>query len=186
ANAVPFAGGAPAVVDPNPAGSPDLIVYNGKITTEDPANPEVSAIAVRGGDIIATGADGPIRAMAAQRTQVINLNGRRVIPGMIDSHIHALRMGYHCWTQAARQDLTTKRGDALKIYTDKANAAGPGKWIWTESGGWSVTQLDNPTPFTFDELTAAAPNNPVWVTGGGISGARVNQKAFDVLGLTPT
>src|SRR5262249_12578630 len=136
--------------------------------------------------IIATGADGPIRAMAAQRTQVINLNGRRVIPGMIDSHIHALRMGYHCWTQAARQDLTTKRADALKIYTDKATAAGPGKWIWTESGVCSVTQLDNPTPFTFDELTTAAPNNPVWVTGAGISGARVNQKALDVLGLTPT
>jgi predicted amidohydrolase YtcJ len=186
ANAVPFAGGASQAVDPNPSGSPDLIVYNGKITTEDPSNPEVQAVAIRGGDIVATGNDGPIRAMAAQRTQVVNLNGRRVIPGMIDSHIHALRMGYHCWDQAARLDLVTKRADALKVYTDKAAKVGPGKWLWTESGGWSVTQLDNPTPFTFAELTAAAPNNPVWVTGGGISGARVNQKAFDVLGLTPT
>jgi predicted amidohydrolase YtcJ len=186
ANAVPFAGGAPAVVDPNPSGAPDLIVYNGKITTEDPSNAEVSALAIRGGDIIASGSDGPIRALAAQRTQVINLNGRRVIPGIIDSHIHALRMGYHCWNQAARQDLVTSRVKALQTYADKAASLPAGKWIWTESGGWSLTQLDDPRVFTFDELTAAAPNNPVWVTGGGISGARVNQKAFDVLGLTPT
>ena len=186
ANAVPFAGGAATVADPNPAGSPDMILYNGKITTEDPSNPEVQAVAIRGGDIVATGNDGPIRAMAAQRTQVINLSGRRVIPGMIDSHIHALRSGYHCWNQDVRLDLITSRAAALQMYKDRAAATAPGKWIWTESGGWSLQQLDNPTVFTFDELTAAAPNNPVWVTGGGITGARVNQKALDVLGLTPT
>ncbi len=186
ANAVPFAGGAPAVVDVNPSGSPDLILYNGKITTEDTANPEVQAVAIRGGDIVATGNDAPIRAMAAQRTQVINLGGRRVIPGMIDSHIHALRAGYHCWTRDVRLDLVTKRADALQMYKDRAASTPANTWIWTESGGWSVTQLDDPRVFTFDELTAAAPNNPLWVAGGGISGARVNQKALDVLGLTPT
>lgn len=187
ANALPGGSGnsaAPDVV--NPGGRPDMILYNGKITTEDPSKPEVQAIAIRGGDVVATGANGPIRAMAdPHRTQLIDLQGRRVIPGMIDSHIHALRMGYHCYTQDVRLDLVTSRAQALQMYTAKADALPDGKWIWTESGGWSLPQLDNPTIFTFDELTAAAPHNPLWITGGGVPGPRVNQAALDALGLSP-
>jgi predicted amidohydrolase YtcJ len=171
----------PAKTDP----SPDLILYNGKITTEDPSNPEVKAISIRDGEIVAVGDDGPIKATADKKfTTMIDLKGRRVIPGMIDSHIHALRMGYHCWTQDVRLDLVTSRAQALQMYKDKAASLPAGKWIWTESGGWSLQQLDNPTIFTFDELSAAAPNNPVWVTGGGVSGPRVNQAALTALGLS--
>jgi predicted amidohydrolase YtcJ len=184
ANALPNDSGPP-VLDVKDSGSPDVVLYNGKITTEDLSNPEVQAIAIRDGDVIATGANGPIRATALpHHTRVINLHGRRVIPGMIDSHIHALRMGYHCWTQDVRLDLVTSRAQALQMYKDKADALPDSKWIWTESGGWSLQQLDNPTIFTFDELTAAAPHNPVWVTGGGVTGPRVNQAALDALGLS--
>jgi predicted amidohydrolase YtcJ len=184
ANALPSDSGPP-VIDVKDSGSPDVVLFNGKITTEDPSNPEVQAIAIRDGDVIATGGNGPIRATAVpHHTQLINLQGRRVIPGMIDSHIHALRMGYHCWTQDVRLDLVTSRAQALQMYKDKADALPDGKWIWTESGGWSLQQLDNPTIFTFDELTAAAPHNPVWVTGGGVTGPRVNQAALDALGLS--
>lgn len=184
AHALPNGSGTPAV-DVQVSGSPDVILYNGKITTEDPTNPEVQAIAIRGGDVVATGANGPIRATALpHHTKLINLHGRRVIPGLIDGHMHALRMGYHCWTQDVRLDLVTSRAQALKMYADKAAALPDGKWIWTESGGWSLQQLDDPTIFTFDELTAAAPHNPVWITGGGVSGPRVNQAALDALGLS--
>lgn len=184
AGAVQFAGGATPVVDVNPGGAPDMVLYNGHITTEDPSNPEVQAIAIRGGDIVAVGRNGPMRSMARQRTRLVDLHGRRVIPGMIDSHIHALRMGYHCWTQDVRLDLITSRARALQMYADRAAALPDGKWIWTESGGWSLQQLDDPRMFTFAELSAAAPNNPLWIIGGGISGAYVNQKALDVLGLS--
>jgi predicted amidohydrolase YtcJ len=182
AGAVPGLGGSNVIE--NVGGAPDLIVYNGKISTVDAQNSEVSALAIRDGDIIATGSDLPIRALAKQHTKVVNLQGRRVLPGLIDGHIHGMRESYHCWTQGVRLDLVTSRTQALAMYAAKADELADGRWIWTGSGGWSLAQLDNPTIFTFAELNAAAPKNPVWITGGGVPGPRVNQAALDALGLT--
>ena len=92
-------------------------------------------------------------------------DGRRVLPGLIDGHIHGMREGYHCWTQVVRLDLITKRATALAMYKAKAGELADGRWIWTTSGGWNLNQLDNPTVFTFDELSAAAPKNPLWIQG---------------------
>jgi predicted amidohydrolase YtcJ len=182
ADAGPFA--AESAPDVNPRGGPDMILYNGRISTVDASNSEVQAIAIRDGDIIATGKSGPIKAMAAERTRLIDLKGRRVLPGLIDGHLHGMRESYHCWTQDVRLDLVTSRAQALAMYKAKADALDDGRWIWTGSGGWSLQQLDDPTIFTFDELTAVAPDNPLWITGGGFSGPRVNQAALDALGLT--
>jgi predicted amidohydrolase YtcJ len=184
AGAVPGLGGPGAI--PNVAGAPDYVLYNGRISTVDDNNIEVQALAVRDGDIIATGPDGPIRALATQHTKVINLQGRRVLPGLIDGHLHGMRESYHCWTQGVRLDLVRSRAQALAMYAAKADELADGRWIWTGAGGWSLTQLDNPTIFTFAELNAAAPKNPLWITGGGVTGPRVNQAAMDALGLTPT
>lgn len=168
------------------ANSPDLILYNGLITTLDAKSSTVKAIAIRDGEIIATDdQNGRIKALADKGTVVVNLKGRRVLPGLIDGHLHGMREGYHCWTQVVRLDLVTSRAQALAMYAAKAAELPDGKWIWTTFGGWSVTQLDNPTIFTFAELNAAAPANPLWITGGGFSGPRVNQAALDLLGLGP-
>jgi predicted amidohydrolase YtcJ len=181
-----FGGGdddhAPASV--RPLGAADMVLHHGKISTVDEDNSTVEAIAIRDGDVLATGSNKKVMRLIGQGTKVINLKGRRVLPGLIDGHLHGMREGYHCWTQAVRLDLITSRAEALAAYADKAAELPDGKWIWTTFGGWSVTQLDDPRIFTFDELTAAAPNNPVWITGGGFSGPRVNQAALDALGLT--
>ena len=158
AGAVPGIGGSDVV--PNVAGAPDLLLYNGKISTVDTDNTEVQAIAIRNGDIIATGSDASIRPLAKQHTKLVDLKGRRVLPGLIDGHLHGMRESYHCWTQGVRLDLITSRAAALAKYKAKADELADGRWIWTTAGGWSLTQLDNPTIFTFDELTAAAPKNP--------------------------
>ena len=182
AGAVPGIGGSDVV--PNVAGAPDLLLYNGKISTVDTDNTEVQAIAIRNGDIIATGSDASIRPLAKQHTKLVDLKGRRVLPGLIDGHIHGMRESYHCWTQGVRLDLITSRAAALAKYKAKADELADGRWIWTTAGGWSLTQLDNPTIFTFDELSAAAPKNPLWIAGGGVTGPRVNQATLDALGLT--
>jgi predicted amidohydrolase YtcJ len=184
AGAVPGLGGSDTT--DNVRGAPDIVLYNGRISTVDATNSEVQALAIRDGDIIATGPDGPIRALATQRTKVIDLRGRRVLPGLIDGHIHGMRESYHCWTQGVRLDLVTRRAEALAKYQAKADELADGRWIWTTAGGWSLAQLDEPAIFTFDELTAVAPRNPVWITGGGVAGPRVNQAALDALGLTPS
>jgi predicted amidohydrolase YtcJ len=167
-----------------PLGAADMVLHHGKISTVDTDNTTVEAIAIRDGEILVTGSNKKVMRLIGRGTKVINLKGRRVLPGLIDGHLHGMREGYHCWTQGVRLDLITSRAEALAAYADKAAELPDGKWIWTTFGGWSVTQLDDPRIFTFDELTAAAPNNPVWITGGGFTGPRVNQAALDALGLT--
>src|SRR5262249_49753458 len=77
--------------------TPDLVLYNGKISTVDVNDSTVDAIAIRDGKILATGGNGSILALAKQGTQVIDLHGRRVLPGLIDGHLHGIRMGsYFC------------------------------------------------------------------------------------------
>src|SRR5262249_26100145 len=73
--------------------TPDLVLYNGKISTVDVSDSTVDAIAIRDGKILATGGNGRILALAKQGTQVIDLHGRRVLPGLIDGHLHGIRMG---------------------------------------------------------------------------------------------
>ena len=168
------------------ANAPDLILYNGVISTLDGSNSTVKAIAIRDGKIIATDdQNGRIKALADKGTTVVDLKGRRVLPGLIDGHLHGMREGYHCWTQVVRLDLVTSRSTALAMYAAKAVELPDGKWIWTTQGGWSLPQLDDPTLFTFAELSAAAPANPLWIQGGGFAGARVNQAALTALGLGP-
>lgn len=168
------------------ANAPDLILYNGLITTLDSKGSTVKAIAIRDGEIIATDdQSGRIKALADKGTQVINLEGRRVLPGLIDGHLHGMREGYHCWTQVVRLDLVTSRATALAMYAAKATELDDGRWIWTTAGGWNLGQLDVPQIFTFAELTAAAPANPLWITGSGFAGPRVNQATLTALGLAP-
>jgi imidazolonepropionase-like amidohydrolase len=73
------------------AGAADLILFNGKITTLDRQNPEAEALAIRDGRFIGVGRAQDIMRFAVPSTQRIDLNGRRVIPGLIDSHMHIIR-----------------------------------------------------------------------------------------------
>ena len=172
-------------------GTPDLILYDGKISTVDKRNSTVEAIAIRDGEVMATGSSRKVKELAKRGTKVIDLNGRRVLPGLIDGHLHGMREGYHCWTQGVRLDLVTKRAQALAMWKAKAADLADGRWIWSNGGGWNINQLDDKTPFTFAELTSVAPKNPVWVAGAaagggtGMTGPRVNQAALDALGLAP-
>jgi predicted amidohydrolase YtcJ len=183
ASAGGWGGGGTPSAEIRAANAPDIVLYNGKISTVDARNSVVGAIAIRDGEILATGRSPRIKALAKRGTQVVNLRGRRVLPGLIDGHLHGMRNAYHCFTQTVRLDLVTTRAAALDAYAAKAGELPDGSWIWTTAGGWNVNQLDDPRVFTFEELTAAAPSNPVWVSGSGFTGPRVNQAALDALGL---
>lgn len=166
----------------------DIILGNGKVTVltdgVDAATGYVQSIAIKDGEVMATGTDKFVRRYKGNNTVMVDLDGRRVLPGLIDGHIHGMRNGYHCFTQTVRLDLVTSRTEALNDYAEKEAALTDEKWVWTTFGGWNVNQLDVPGMFTIDELDAAMPNNPAYVTGSGFSGTRVNTAALDVLGLT--
>jgi predicted amidohydrolase YtcJ len=169
------------------ANAPDLILYNGNITTLDDQNPTVKAIAIRDGVIIATDdQSGRIRSLAGPDTQQVNLNGRRVLPGLVDGHLHGIRMGsYFCFSRSPRFDPIWTRPEAIANVALKASQTPVGKWLFQIGGGWNVAQFtDQPGMLTRAELDSAAPNHPVYIQGGGFSGGQVNSKALEVLGLT--
>jgi predicted amidohydrolase YtcJ len=170
--------------DANPEGAPDLVLYNGEISTVDDRNSTVGAVAIRDGKIVATGRSRRIRALADETTERVNLGGRRVLPGLIDGHLHGLRNGYHCFTQAVRLDNVTSRARALAAYAAKAEELADGRWIFTTTG-WTVRQLDEPGMLTLAELDAASPDNPVWVQGFGFQGVQVNTAGLEAAGLGP-
>ena len=162
---------------------PDLVLFNGNVATLDADDSFAEAVAIRDGQIAAVGRNGPIRAMARPGTQLVDLNGRTVVPGLIDGHLHGLRKGYHCWSHKVRLDLAFERGTALQAYADKGAEFPADTWIATRFGSWNVVQLDDPGMFTKDELDAALPGHPAFVEGFGFEGVQVNSRALDLLGL---
>jgi hypothetical protein len=174
----------PAEVAKNDA--PSLVLYNGKISTVDAAGSTVDAIAIRGDKVLATGRSGPIRALAGRGTREINLGGRRVLPGLIDGHLHGIRMGsYFCFSRSPRFDPIFTRTAAIANVALKASQTPVGKWLFQIGGGWNVNQLDVPGMLTKAELDGAAPNHPVYIQGGGFTGGQVNSRGLTALGLGP-
>ena len=114
------------------ANAPDMVLYDGKISTVDKTTD-------RRGDRDPRrrhhGDRRPERYQEAGQAghQAHRPRGRRVLPGLIDGHIHGMREGYHCWTQVVRLDLVTSRATALAMYKAKADELADGRWIWTTS-----------------------------------------------------
>lgn len=163
---------------------PDMILYDGKISTQNAKDETVQAIAIRNGVVLATGTDAKIKALAGKKTSMLDLGGRRVVPGLLDGHLHGLRNGYHCFTNSPRLDTTYTRADAMQLFANKAKHVDAGQWIWI-TGGWNPAQFsDKPGMFTLAELDQAFPNNPVDIRAAGFSGAMTNTAGLTALGIS--
>jgi predicted amidohydrolase YtcJ len=143
------------------AQSADAILINGKILTADARFSTYPAAAIRDGKIAALGTDAEIRKLAGSGTQVLDLDGRTVIPGLIDSHMHAIRAALSFATEV-NWIGTHSLKEALQRITDASHAMKAGAWLIV-AGGWNVDQFQERRRPTQAELIAAAPNNPVYV-----------------------
>ena len=94
--------------------APDLILHNGRITTLDSTVPEAQAIALQDGLIRAVGSEGDIMRLAGSSTETIDLKGRRVIPGLNDSHTHLIRGGLN-YNMELRWEGVPSVADALRL-----------------------------------------------------------------------
>ena len=141
--------------------APDRILSNGRILTVDEDFNVVEAIALDGDRILATGTDDEMVALADPDTVIMDLEGRTVIPGLIDNHVHYIRTVQR-WHQQARIDGVESREEALAIIAQHAAGLPAGEWFMVQ-GGWSADQFaDRKGGFTLEELDRAAPETPFY------------------------
>lgn len=160
--------------------TPEVVLHRGKITTLDPSRPEVTAAAISGGRIVATGTDGEILALAGEATQRIDLNHRRVIPGLNDSHLHVIRAGLY-FNLELRWDGVPSLSQALAQLKAQAERTPPPQWVRV-IGGWNEFQFAEGRMPTLDEINRAAPDTPVFVLHLYDS-AMLNRAAIRALGF---
>lgn len=139
----------------------DTILFNGKITTMTPEQPDASAVAIAAGTIEAVGSDGDMLALKGSETQVIDLRGQRVIPGLIDSHTHIIRQGNN-FAMELRWDHVPSLADGLRMLKEQAQRTPAGQWIRVV-GGWSADQFAERRLPTIGEINAVSPDVPVYV-----------------------
>lgn len=159
----------------------DLILRNGRITTLDRYKPEVQAIAVRQGVIQAVGTTDEIMRLADDRTEFIDLGGRRVIPGLNDSHTHVIRGGLH-YNLELRWEGVPSLATALRMLKEQAARTPAPQWVRVV-GGWTEFQFVERRWPTLGELNAAAPGTPVFVLHL-YSHALLNAAALRAIGFT--
>ncbi len=111
----------------------EQVLRNGKILTVDEEFSIVEALAIDGERIVALGSDADIAEHIGPDTQVIDLEGRTVVPGLIDNHMHFIR-AVQRWNLQARIDGINSREEALAVISAKASGMEPGEWLMVQGG----------------------------------------------------
>ena len=143
----------------------DTILVNGKVVTVDAQSSIRSALAIREGRIAAVGSDADIRKLAGPRTRTIDLQGRTVVPGLIDSHMHATRAALSFSTEVNWIGAASL-ADALNRLRQAAAKARPGSWLIVVTPQATLDAFKERRRPTQAELIEAAPNHPVYVQLG--------------------
>lgn len=158
----------------------DILFTNGNIITLDPKVPQAEAIAVRQERILAVGSRAEIEKLRGERTEVVDLERRTVVPGLIDAHEHFPRIGKR--VQQVFLDKTRSAAEALEIVKRELDKIPPGKWLIGQ--GWHTVSWKGGAYPDQEELSRISPNNPVFLVGMAGHAAWVNAKALELAGIT--
>ena len=159
--------------------SPDLILRNGRFTTLDRSNPNAEAVAVTDGRFAAVGTESEVMALAGPNTKVVDLKGRRVLPGLIDNHLHIIRGGLN-FNMELRWDGVRSLADAMNMLKRQVAITPPPQWVRVV-GGFTEHQFVEKRLPTIEELNAVAPDTPVFILHL-YDRARLNAAALRVIG----
>ncbi|MGY3586275.1 putative amidohydrolase YtcJ [Bradyrhizobium sp. USDA 4341] len=140
---------------------PDTILHRGLFTTLDRSNPAASAVAIKDGRFTAVGHDHDVMKLAGPSTRVIDLKGRRVLPGLIDNHLHIIRGGLN-FNMELRWDGVWSLADAMAMLRKQVAITPPPQWVRVV-GGFTEHQFAERRLPTIDELNAVAPDTPVFI-----------------------
>ena len=141
--------------------APDTILINGKFSTLDRSNPNPEAVAIMAGEFSAVGDAADIMASKGPATKVIDLGGRRVIPGLQDNHIHVIRGGLN-YNMELRWDGVRSLADAMDMLKRQVAVTPPPQWVRVV-GGFTELQFSERRLPTLAELNAVAPDTPVFI-----------------------
>jgi predicted amidohydrolase YtcJ len=161
--------------------SADLILHRGLFTTLDRSHPTASAVAIKDGVFAAVGDDRDILALAGSSTKMIDLKGKRVLPGLIDNHLHIIRGGLN-FNMELRWDGVRSLSDAMAMLKQQVAVTPPPQWVRVV-GGFTEHQFAEKRLPTIDELNAAAPDTPVFILHL-YDRAMLNAAALRVVGYT--
>jgi predicted amidohydrolase YtcJ len=140
---------------------PDLILHRGLFTTLDRANPTASAVAITSGRFSDVGRDEEIMPLAGPSTRVVDLHGRRVLPGLIDNHLHIIRGGLN-FNMELRWDGVRSLATAMDMLKRQVAITPPPQWVRVV-GGFTEHQFAEKRLPTIEELNAVAPDTPVFL-----------------------
>jgi hypothetical protein len=155
---------------------PHLILYNGRIRTLDPGLGVVSAVAIANEVVLACGEDHSVQGLAVAATQCIDLQGRTVLPGLIDAHIH---LELYAQSLARLDCETATLAECLERIVLRTGEAPPGTWILGH--GWNQNVWGRYG--ALHELDAAAPRHPVFLTAKSLHAAWANSQALALANL---
>ncbi len=158
----------------------DLILYNGKIATQDPRRTFAAAVAIRDNRFLAVGTEKDVMAYRSDTTRVIDLNRRTVIPGINDTHTHLIRGGLN-YNMELRWDGVPSLADALRMLKAQAERTPAPQWVRV-IGGWSEFQFAERRMPTLDEINAVSQDVPVFILNL-YNRAFLNRAALRALGF---
>jgi predicted amidohydrolase YtcJ len=139
----------------------DLILHTGLFTTLDRSNPNASAVAIQDGVFTAVGHREDVMPLAGPSTRIIDLKGRRVLPGLIDNHLHIIRGGLN-FNMELRWDGVCSLADAMAMLKRQVAVTPPPQWVRVV-GGFTAHQFAEKRLPTIEELNAVAPDTPVFI-----------------------
>jgi predicted amidohydrolase YtcJ len=165
------------------SGAPDLVLMNGKVITVDRGDSVAQAIAIKDGKILAVGSNAQITRMASGATKRVDLGGRTVTPGLIDTHAHLVSGGVgERYSIILGSDAVKSIADVKRLVAAKVAAAKPGEWI--TGSGWDEGKLAEKRYIHAADLDEVAPNNPVVLTHTTGHYAVANSAALKIGGVT--
>lgn len=139
----------------------DMVLFNGKIHTVDVKLPKATAVAILDGKFIAVGDDAQVLKYASEGTTVIDLQKKRMIPGINDSHTHLIRGGLN-YNLELRWDGVPSLADALRMLKQQVDRTPSPQWVRVV-GGWSEYQFAERRMPTLAEINATSPDTPVFI-----------------------
>src|SRR5580704_4011553 len=145
----------------NSDAAPDLVLHRGLIATLDRSRPTAAAVAIKRGVFSAVGEDREVLPLAGPTTRIVDLQGRRVLPGLIDNHLHIIRGGLH-FNMELRWDGVRSLADAMSLLKRQIAATPAPQWVRVV-GGFSEHQFAEKRLPTLEEINSISPETPIFL-----------------------